>query len=67
MPGMNGPELIRHVRAQLPTLPILYVQNQEHPQRIPDGLPADVPTLREPFTPEQLLDAVQPLLNRGHH
>jgi DNA-binding response OmpR family regulator len=64
MPGLNGPELIRRVRALLPTLPILYVKNQETPPAAPVGLPADVPTLREPFTPEQLLAAVRPLLQR---
>jgi two-component system, OmpR family, response regulator len=64
MPGMNGPELIRRVRALLPTLPILYVKNQGQPPAIPDGLPPDVPTLHEPFTAEQLLAAVKPLLQR---
>jgi DNA-binding response OmpR family regulator len=64
MPGLNGPELIRYVRAELPTLPILYVKNQGHSTKVPDGLPADVPTLSEPFTPEQLLAAVAPLLQR---
>jgi DNA-binding response OmpR family regulator len=64
MPGLNGPDLIRHVRVQLPTLPILYIQNQEHPPRRPEGLPTVVPTLREPFTAEQLLAAVESLLDR---
>ena len=64
MPGISGPELIRYVRAQLPTLPILYIKNQDQPPQIPDGLPADIPILREPFTAEQLLAAVRPLLQR---
>jgi CheY-like chemotaxis protein len=64
MPGMNGPELIRYVRQKLPTLPILYIQNKEQPPEVPAGLPADVPILREPFTAEHLLAAVQPLLQR---
>ncbi len=60
---MDGPALIRFVRAQLPALPILYLQNQEQTRDgPPEGLPADVPTLREPFSPEQLLSAVRPLL-----
>jgi DNA-binding response OmpR family regulator len=63
MPGLNGPELIRRVRALMPALPILYVRN-EGQSTAPDGLPADVPTLSEPFTPEQLLAAVAPLLQR---
>jgi CheY-like chemotaxis protein len=64
MPGMNGPELIRYVREELPTLPILYIQNQEQAPEVPAGLPGDVPVLREPFTAEQLLAAVRPLLQR---
>lgn len=64
MPGMNGPELIRHVRALLPALPILYIKNQETSANVRDRLPADVPTLSEPFTAEQLLAAVRPLLQR---
>ena len=64
MPGMNGPDLIRYVRAELPMLPILYIQNKEQPPQAPPGLPANVPTLREPFTAEQLLAAVRPLLQR---
>ena len=64
MPGINGPDLIRYVRAKLPTLPILYIQNEEQPPQVPPGLPANVPILREPFTAEQLLAAVRPLLQR---
>ena len=64
MPGLNGPQLIRHVREEMPTLPILYVANLGTPAGSPDGLPADVPTIREPFTREQLLDAVRVLLHR---
>jgi CheY-like chemotaxis protein len=62
MPGANGPELIRRVRKELPTLPILYIRNLDSPAQPPEALPLDVPTLAEPFTPEQLLAAVQPLL-----
>ena len=63
MPGLKGPELIRRIRALLPALPILYIKNQEK-STVGDGLPADVPTLSEPFTAEQLLAAVRPLLQR---
>ncbi len=65
MPGLEGPELIRQVREELPGLPILYVKNQDQAaDPPPDGLPADVPTLAEPFTDRQLLEAVRQLLAR---
>jgi DNA-binding response OmpR family regulator len=64
MPGMNGPQLIRQVRITLPTLPILYIKHLDSPETPPHGLPPDVPTLSEPFTAEQLLSAVRPLLVR---
>jgi len=63
MPGLNGPQLIQHVREEMPKLPILYIANRGTPQGAPNGLPADVPTLREPFTREELLQAVRPLLS----
>jgi DNA-binding response OmpR family regulator len=63
MPGLEGPEVIRRVREQLPELPILHVKNQDQPpDPPPDGLPPDVPTLAEPFTERQLLAAVRQLL-----
>ena len=64
MPGLNGPALIRQVREKLPTLPILYVKNLDSPEIPPDGLPPDVPALHEPFTAEELVSAVRPLLVR---
>ncbi len=63
MPGLNGPELIRQVRRNLPSLPILYIRNQDQvTDPPPDGLPANVPTLAAPFTAEQLLAAVHRLV-----
>jgi len=64
MSGMMGPELIRYLRVKMPTLPVLYIQNEEQPADVARDLPPDVPTLREPFTAEQLLAAVRPLLQR---
>jgi DNA-binding response OmpR family regulator len=65
MPGLHGPELIQEVRKRLPDLAILYVKNadSEH-HEIPPGLPPDVPILRAPFTAEELVAAVRPLLVR---
>ena len=64
MPGLQGPELIRYVRERLPELPILYIRNGDQPATPPDALPADVPTLAEPFSGTQLVDAVRELLAR---
>jgi CheY-like chemotaxis protein len=67
MPGLEGPQLIRQVREKVPTLPILYIANLElSAGAVPDGLPPDVPTLREPFTAAQLLVAARALLDGKH-
>jgi DNA-binding response OmpR family regulator len=52
-------QLIRLVRQEKPDLAILHVGD---PLPNPDGLLSDVPSLREPFTAEELLSAVQRLL-----
>jgi DNA-binding response OmpR family regulator len=49
-------ELIRLVRQEKPELPILHLGE---PLPEPDSPLLGVPTLREPFTPEQLLEAVE--------
>jgi DNA-binding response OmpR family regulator len=54
-------ELIRRVRQEKPELPILHLG--EPLLEAHDLLP-DVPTLREPFTPEQLLAAVEALVGK---
>jgi DNA-binding response OmpR family regulator len=54
-------ELIRRVRQEKPELPILHLGE---PVLEADGLLPDVPTLREPFTPEQLLAAVEALVGK---
>jgi hypothetical protein len=50
---MDGPELIRLVRYMRPKVHILHVVEESD-----ESTPPDVPTLREPFTPTQLLTAV---------
>jgi CheY-like chemotaxis protein len=51
---ISGRELILHVRERRPELPILHLGD---PLADPDGRLNDVPSLREPFTPEQLIEA----------
>ena len=60
--NVDAPELVRSVRAAKPWLAILHVGDP-----VPDaeGLLAGVPTLREPFTSEELLGAINKLLAVG--
>ena len=63
--SVDGRKLGRAVRKELPGLSILYVKNEDQPPGPPpEGLPADVPTLAEPFTDKQLLEAVRLPLGR---
>jgi hypothetical protein len=57
--GINTGDLVRHVRHVKPGLPVLHIGSS-----IPDGLPADVPTLAEVFTPDHLLMTVSALVER---
>jgi two-component system, OmpR family, response regulator CpxR len=55
---VDGPELMRRARELQPGLPILHVVSGR------DGkAPLDVPTLKEPFTPEELMTAVRSLVH----
>ena len=58
---VDGPALMRRTRELHPTMPILHVVHRGSPDD--EGRPPDVLTLREPFTPEQLLRAVGTLLD----
>ena len=61
--GAAGIDLILELRARLPALPILYLENPGRPgPELEDRLPRDVPTLSEPFTPDELRAAVRYLL-----
>ena len=57
--GIDVGDLIRRVRAAKPGLSVLHIGST-----IPHGLPDDVPTLEETFTPDQLLVAVGALIER---
>jgi len=55
--GTNTPSLVRLVRESRPGLAVLHIGSS-----VPEGLPADVPTLAESFTSDELLTAVEALL-----
>jgi CheY-like chemotaxis protein len=59
--GLDGGKLMRQTRQLRPELPILHVA---HRQLEADITPPGVPTLSEPFTPNQLLLAVGSLLTK---
>jgi CheY-like chemotaxis protein len=62
--GMPGIDLIRQLRQDRPSQPILYIANigRSSPE-IEAQPPTDVPIIREPFTAEQLRKAVGALLD----
>jgi hypothetical protein len=58
--GINVAELCRNVRTSKRGLPILHIGST-----VPEGLPADVPTLSENFTADGLLMTVGALIQPG--
>ena len=60
--GIDVGDLIRDVSRCQTGLPVLHIGSD-----IPAGLPADVPTLPEPFTPDELLLAVKALMPAVAH
>jgi DNA-binding NtrC family response regulator len=56
--GTDTPSLVRDIREQDPGLPVLHIGNSNL-----EGMPADVPTLAESFTADQLLRTVHALLS----
>ena len=64
--GQAGVDLIIDLRERLPWLSILYLANDARSTPEQErNLPADVPILREPFTSDDLLSVVRPLLRRA--
>jgi DNA-binding response OmpR family regulator len=55
--GTDTPSLVREIREQHPTLQVLHIGTS-----VLEGMPADVPTLAESFTADQLLMTVRALL-----
>jgi DNA-binding NtrC family response regulator len=60
--GADTPSLVRDVRRKHPNLPVLHIGVSAL-----EGMPADVPTIGESFTADQLLLAVDSLMTRETH
>ena len=56
--GYDLGDLVRRVREHRADLPVLHIGNS-----VPEGLPADVPTLGEDFSADSLLLAVNSLID----
>jgi hypothetical protein len=57
--GIDLGELIQEVRERIPGLPVLHIGPSA-----PLGIPADVPTISEDFTPDHLLTTVGSLIQQ---
>jgi PAS domain S-box-containing protein len=58
MPGMNGAEVARLVRAGCPSLPIVFVTGYAESEQLEAALGSDVKVLRKPFSVDELAAAV---------
>ena len=66
MPRWDGTTLIRRVRAERPAQRILLITGR-HDHALETGLPANVPILFKPFTPNELVRAVRTaIMPRSH-
>jgi PAS domain S-box-containing protein len=63
MPGMNGPELVREIRKQLPEIAVLLVTGYADPT-LGDDADGVLVTLRKPFRRADLARAVERALGR---
>ncbi|MET0985253.1 MAG: response regulator [Steroidobacteraceae bacterium] len=64
MPGRNGAEVARAIRARLPRLPILFVSGYADTVALESAV-GKAPLLRKPFRPSELAAAIRSLLDRG--
>lgn len=63
MPGRNGADVARSIRARLPRLPILFVSGYADTAAL-EAAVGKAPLLRKPFRPSELAAAIRSLLDR---
>jgi DNA-binding response OmpR family regulator len=66
MPGRNGAEVARAIRARLPNLPILFVSGYADLAAL-EAAVGKAPLLRKPFRPGELAAAIRGLLDAATH
>jgi PAS domain S-box-containing protein len=54
MPGMNGIELVTHIRQARPGVPVIFMSGHAEVPVLGSGIPSDAPFLEKPVTPAQL-------------
>ncbi len=59
MPGMNGADLLRQIRALRPELPAFVFSGSARQDIVASGLPADCPFLEKPAGLPALVEAIQ--------
>ncbi len=66
MPVMGGPEFVRHLHAQKPSLPVLYMSGYTSHYAIESGLlEGEMPIVQKPFSQAQLCEKVREALRHG--
>ena len=68
MPGMSGPDLVRHARGLRPEMGILYVTGYaDHPELVTMSGNGETALLRKPFSPSDLTRCVRERLEARTH
>lgn len=65
MPGLNGPELARRLRAKRPNLRVLFISGFVREAAVQHATLPNVVFLEKPFPPETLVGKVQEILQTG--
>ena len=65
MPGLNGPELARRLRALRPNLSVLFMSGFVREAALERGTLPNAGFLAKPFPPEDLVGKVEEILQKG--
>jgi DNA-binding response OmpR family regulator len=65
MPGLNGPELARRLRALRPNLKVLFMSGFVRQAAVQSETLSDARFLEKPFPPEALVGKIHEILHKG--